>query len=127
MDKLIIAECIVYDNYADLDCGIFNTRNICGDSMTTLYDEDGLVIDACYYWSYFEVFGLTETDFDDLESFYNLLRKTPRETILKINSIADDVLRWRDKTVELPCDEDVLKRIVRVAFFLKYLEVKHKN
>ena len=38
--------------------------------MSTIYDEDGLTIEGCYEWSYFEVFGLTEEEFMKLKSFY---------------------------------------------------------
>lgn len=42
---------------------MFNTRNIVGDAMTTIYDEDGIVIDYCYSWDYVEIFGLSYEEF----------------------------------------------------------------
>lgn len=44
----------------------FNTRNIIGDPMCTIYDEDGITVDMCYEWSYIEIFGLTQQQFEDL-------------------------------------------------------------
>ena len=73
MDKLEIAKRIIKENIEDARCGIFDTRNIAGDTMETLYDSNGLTIDICYFWAYFEVFGLTEEEFDILERFYNSL------------------------------------------------------
>ena len=50
-------------------CGIFNSRNISGDSMTTIYDEpaDRVLVDACYDYDYIEIFGLTDEEFEDAE------------------------------------------------------------
>lgn len=78
MDKLEKAKEIIKENYKYADCGIFNTRNIAGDSMETIYeewygDDDVLIIDICYGWAYFEVFGLSEEEFDELEEYYETL------------------------------------------------------
>lgn len=69
-DKLEIAKSVIKENYKDADCGIFDCRNLVGDSMSTIYDEDGLQIDICYRYSYFEVFGLTDNEFAELEKYY---------------------------------------------------------
>lgn len=73
MSKLEIAKRVIKENIEDARCGIFDTRNIVGDTMETLYDSDGLTIDICYFWRYFEVFGLTEGEFMILEGYYNSL------------------------------------------------------
>lgn len=72
------AKRIIKEHIESAMCGIFNTRNCAGDDMTTIYDEDGLTVDICYYWEYFEVFGLSRSDFDVLEDFYETLRKEVR-------------------------------------------------
>lgn len=64
--KEIIKDMIMYGC-----CGIFNTRNVVGDSMVNLYNNNGLVIDICYYFEYFEVFGLSEEEFSQLKEYYN--------------------------------------------------------
>ena len=61
---------IIKKNIEDASCGIFNCRNIVGDPMETIYDEDGVKIDICRNWEYFEVFGLTNEEFAEIESFY---------------------------------------------------------
>lgn len=48
----------------------FNCRNIAGDSMTNVYDEDGIQVDFCYYYDYLEIFGLT---FDEYYSLRDIL------------------------------------------------------
>ena len=70
MNKLDIAKKIIKEHYTEADCGIFDSRNIIGDPMVTIYDGDNLTIDICYSYSYFEVFGLTDAEFQELTSFY---------------------------------------------------------
>lgn len=70
MNKLEKAKEIVkkYINFAL--CGIFDCRNTVGDDMTTIYSDNELVIDICYDYEYFEVFGLSDEEFNDLENYY---------------------------------------------------------
>lgn len=70
MNKLEIAKQIIKENIDDAKCGIFDTLNNAGDKMDTLYNEDGLKIDICYGYEYFEVFGLSESEFADLAEYY---------------------------------------------------------
>lgn len=69
------AKRIIRGKYKNFDCGIFNTCNIAGDPMVTIYEDDSLVILGCYNYSYFEVFGLSEDDFNKLEEYYDSLEK----------------------------------------------------
>lgn len=62
--------------YFDANCGIFNSKGIANDTMTTVYDMDGVRVDICYDWDYFEVFGLTETEFGEVEEYYNSLENS---------------------------------------------------
>ena len=73
MDKLEQAKRIIKEHIKDADCGIFNTRNFAGDNMETVYCEGGLQVDICYYWSYFEVFGLSKEEFAELDKYYDEL------------------------------------------------------
>ena len=73
MNKLDIAKKVIKEHYSEADCGIYDSRNIVGDPMTTIYDDGNLTIDICYHYSYFEVFGLSNDEFRELESFYNAL------------------------------------------------------
>ena len=59
--------------YEHADCGIFNSGNFCGDPMETIYNDEGLTIDICYRYGYFEVFGLSDTDFEELKKYYSSL------------------------------------------------------
>lgn len=45
----------------------FDTRNTEGDSMETIYNEDGITVDYCYYYEYIEIFGLTNEEYKELE------------------------------------------------------------
>ena len=44
----------------------YNSRNLVGDRIYTIYDEDGITVDMCYEWNYIEIFGLTQQQFKDL-------------------------------------------------------------
>ena len=70
--NLRIAKEIIKNNIEDARFGIFNTRNVVGDPMEVIYCEDGLRIDICYDYGYFEVFGLGE-EFKELKEYYYTL------------------------------------------------------
>ena len=71
MDNLELAKQIVYNIFEDAHYGIYDTRNNGGDMMKTVYAKDGLMVDISYKWKYIEVFGLTESEFAELKSFYD--------------------------------------------------------
>ena len=73
MDRLETAKRIVKEHIDRFRWGIFYTRNTLGDFMRTIFDEDGLTIDVCDDWGYFEVFGLTDEEFVELKKFYESL------------------------------------------------------
>lgn len=75
ISKLEKAKEIVKKYYNDADCGIFDSRNILGDDMITIYKDESLKIDICYNYAYFEVFGLTNKEFKELEKYYDSLEK----------------------------------------------------
>lgn len=52
------------------DGGLFYTRNIIGDKMTTIATIDGVTIDVCYSYGYFEIFGLTSEEQNELDMWY---------------------------------------------------------
>jgi hypothetical protein len=70
-DKLEKAKQIIDQYYARAPHGIFDCKGWAGDDMYTIYSSDGLVIDICYDYEYFEVFGLSEDEFIELETYYN--------------------------------------------------------
>lgn len=73
-DRLEVAKEVIREYINNGDCGIFSTRNNCGDYIETLYKDEDLTIDICYHYQYFEVFGLSDNEFLELEEFYNELR-----------------------------------------------------
>lgn len=75
MSNLEKAKEIVKAHYSDADCGIFDSRNIVGDVMETIYKDEGLTIDICYGYSYFEVFGLSDAEYEELEQYYYSLKR----------------------------------------------------
>lgn len=73
MSRLDKVKEIIKENY--VDCGLFFTRNFLGDPMNTIYDEDGIIVDICYKYEYFEVFGLNEKEQEELINYYNNLEE----------------------------------------------------
>ena len=50
--------------------GLFNTKNVVGDRMINIYKSNDIQLDICCDYGYFEVFGLTENEFKELQIFY---------------------------------------------------------
>lgn len=75
LSKLDIAKIIISERISSANYGIFNSRNIFGDPMTTVYRGNQLTIDICYPYGYFEVFGLSEKEFEELADFYEMKLK----------------------------------------------------
>ena len=73
MTELEIAKMIIKEHYNDARCGLFDSRNVVGDPMVTIYDDGSLIVDICYSWAYFEVFGLSDEEFQELSDFYDNL------------------------------------------------------
>lgn len=73
MNKLATAKKIIKDNFEEGRFGLFNTRNLVGDTMTIIFDREGLRIEMCYYYEYFEVFGLSKEEFEELKEYYKSL------------------------------------------------------
>lgn len=78
MDNLEKAKETIRQFHDFAQCGIFNTRNSVGDEMETIYDDGQISIDICFGYMYFEVFGLTEEEFDKLEAYYEKLCRVKR-------------------------------------------------
>lgn len=45
---------------------IFTTKNIVGDFLVPIYEEDGIEIEFCPKWNYVEVFGLSADEEEEL-------------------------------------------------------------
>ena len=71
-EKLIKAWEFLQDYFKEYDSmPAYNCRNTEGDDMETIYEEDGIIIEWCYNFSYIEVLGLTEAEFDKLLEMSN--------------------------------------------------------
>jgi hypothetical protein len=69
--KLKVAKQIIKDNLIYGRYGLFNSRNTVGDRMVVLFKNAYIEIDICYEYEYFEIFGLTDNEFNELLHFYN--------------------------------------------------------
>lgn len=75
MEKLNKIKKVIKENYNSADCGLFFTRNLANDYMTTIYEEDEIIIDICYDWRYFEIFGLNKEEKAEIMMYYYLLER----------------------------------------------------
>ena len=50
----------------------FDTRNIAGDYMETIYQEDGIVVDICRGYCYLEIFGLSDEEYQSLDDILDI-------------------------------------------------------
>lgn len=66
---------LIKTRYDEARYGLFDCRNITGDTMHTLFYGKQFTLDICYDWMYFEVFGTTKDEFADLLKFYDSLAK----------------------------------------------------
>ena len=64
MNKIDKLKKFLQENYPNEQA--FNTKNIVGECMATVYNQDGLMVDYCYYYEYIEIFGLTDVEFENL-------------------------------------------------------------
>ena len=69
-EEFEIVKNIIKERYDEGDCGLFDCRNLVGDPMETIYKGEYFIIDICYYYSYFEVFGTTKEEFNELDKLY---------------------------------------------------------
>lgn len=61
---------ILKENINVADCGIFFTRNLVGDIMENIYEDENVSCDICRFYSYFEIFGLKANEKDEFKRYY---------------------------------------------------------
>lgn len=61
---------IIKENIEDANLGLFFTRNFVGDRMHNIFNGEFFEIDICYGCCYYEVFGCTEQEEEELDKFY---------------------------------------------------------
>lgn len=66
---------VIKENFEDAKFGIFDTRNIAGDPMETIFEGKYFTIDICYRYCYYEIFGTYREEFKKLEKYYENLKE----------------------------------------------------
>lgn len=79
--RLEIAKQVIKDYAYYAMYGIYFNRNCVGDEMDTIYDGNGLTIDICYYYGYFEVFGLSDEEERTISDYYYTIKQRIRDAI----------------------------------------------
>lgn len=67
MTKLIN---FLHENFKD-GVQMFNTRNILGDFMYTVFHEGDIIVDYAPDYGYIEIFGLSQSEFDAVANLYD--------------------------------------------------------
>ena len=118
--KLDKAKEVIKHYYNEARCGIFNTRNLISDPMETLYEGSDVTIDICRLYEYFEVFGLSDEEFSELERFYEDLRiphsETQDESIeAKLREIEESIeIRTIDKPYTMEEKYNLCTKVKRI-------------
>lgn len=99
MTKLEKAKEVIKNNYENGNCGIYNSHGIYEDEMITIYNEDGLTIDICYEWKYFEVFGLLQDDFEQLKEYYYKVLGEKFASVENIDAVPTTKGKWTDAII----------------------------
>ena len=64
--------------YCDNELCGYNEDGFCWADRVCI-NANGECTEVVYHWSYFEVFGLTEDEFNDLQDFYEKLLKERKD------------------------------------------------
>ena len=70
---------IIKEYYNEASSGLFFNRNNVGDKMINIYNKNGIQIDICYDYGYFEIFGLDSLQKTELTKFYEKLNNNIRK------------------------------------------------
>jgi hypothetical protein len=90
---------VIVDNFDQADAGLFFSRNTEGDSMSTLFEENEVIVDICYDYGYYEVFGLTESEKKELKDLYKKLKKGEMDMDMTIKEYAQVIANNLNATV----------------------------
>ena len=71
-DKIEKLKKFLQENYPNIQA--YNTRNIAGDYMENVYNEDNIQVDYAPGYDYIEIFGLSDKEFESLIDEKGLLK-----------------------------------------------------
>lgn len=70
---------LIKKHFSIADERIYFTRNSVGDCMATMFSGQYFTLDICYKWSYYELFGCTESEQEEIEAYYEELENESYE------------------------------------------------
>lgn len=65
-DLIIFLKCFTINHHSGNPIQAFREKNICGDIMVNIYDNNGITVDYCNEWEYLEIFGISDEYFEEL-------------------------------------------------------------
>lgn len=66
---------VLLANIADALFGICNEHRSIGDDTYRLFERGGVIVNICHTYEYFEVLGLSDDAFDEIEEYYDAICK----------------------------------------------------
>lgn len=66
---------VLLANITDVPFGIYNEHRPTGDDTYRLFERGGAIVNIYYTYEYFEVLGLSDDAFDEIEEYYDAIRK----------------------------------------------------
>ena len=79
LNDIFEVEKLIKEYYNEASYGLFFNRNNVGDKMINIYNKNGIQIDICYDYGYFEIFGLDSLQKTELTKFYENLENNIRK------------------------------------------------
>ena len=75
-DRIDLIKTVIRDYFDRARHGLFFSQNVVdADYMKNVYRDNGVIVDVCYQHGYFEVFGLSADEQDELYAYYKSLKK----------------------------------------------------
>lgn len=66
---------VLLANIADALFGIYNEHRPTSDDTHCLFERGGVIVNIYHTYEYFEVLGLSDDAFDEIEEYYDAIRK----------------------------------------------------
>lgn len=113
MDKIEKLVAFLIENYPY--SRLYDCRNLVGDSLETVYSEDGIVVNNCSNWDYIEIFGLTKEEYKDVVRRLDQSQKKPEEQgeLEEKNILRKEIKRiFAEEDVALLLADNLQERLV---------------
>ena len=123
LNDIFEVEKIIKEYYNEASYGLFFNRNNVGDKMINIYNKNGIQIDICYDYGYFEIFGLDSIQKTELTKFYENLKKGHSD---RVNGIGTQGKLCK-RVIQLSLDNIFIKEWYSIQEIQRVLNINHQN